>query len=88
VNVSSRADPDPVLGNTMRRLRKERGATQEALAYKSGFSVGTWTRLEHNRSNATWTNVRKIILDGFGITFVEFAQALEETERLTADGGV
>jgi transcriptional regulator with XRE-family HTH domain len=71
----------------MRRLREKRGATQEALANKCTFSIGTWSKIERNRSNATWTNIREIILDGFGLTFVEFAKALEETERLMGEGG-
>ena len=72
--MTAPADPDPLFGNTMRRLRKERGETQEELASRCTFSMGTWSKIERNRSNATWTNIREIIIDGFGITFVEFAK--------------
>jgi transcriptional regulator with XRE-family HTH domain len=78
--VTTPADPDPALGATIRRLRKERGQTLESLAFKVGCSVSAWGRIERGQVNATWSNIRKAV-KALELTFTEFGQALDETEH-------
>jgi transcriptional regulator with XRE-family HTH domain len=53
-------DPDPALAATIRRLREERGLSQEEVAYSAGVTVGTYTRLERGKANPTWLTLRRI----------------------------
>ena len=56
------------IGQTIKRLRKERNLTQEELAEKSGVSRGTISALESGTIRITTTK-----------TLVKLAQALETT---------
>jgi transcriptional regulator with XRE-family HTH domain len=52
--------PDPVLAAVLRRLREDRGMTMEALAFKSGVSIGSLGRIERGRSSAAWSTIVQI----------------------------
>jgi len=52
--------PDPALAAVLRRLREDRGMTLEALAFKSGVSIGSLGRIERGRSSAAWSTVVQI----------------------------
>jgi transcriptional regulator with XRE-family HTH domain len=69
--------PDQTLASTLRRLRLERGLTQEALAFHAGVTVSALARIERGLSNPAWT------------TLVRIANALEITPGeliVTAEG--
>jgi transcriptional regulator with XRE-family HTH domain len=51
---------DQALASTLRRLRDDRGQTQEDLAYKAGITVAALARIERGNTNPTWTTVRSI----------------------------
>jgi len=51
------ASSDPVLGGVLRRLREERGISQEALAVHAGLTSGTLTRLELGQSDPSWSTI-------------------------------
>lgn len=52
--------PQPALGKAIRQLRRERGISQEALAYEAGVTSGTLSLIERGRSNPTWGTVQGI----------------------------
>jgi transcriptional regulator with XRE-family HTH domain len=58
--VSAPTQPDPALAVTLRRLRTERGDTQEDLAHRAGLTVAAFARIERGTANPTWTTVRRL----------------------------
>jgi transcriptional regulator with XRE-family HTH domain len=73
------AKPDPQLAATVLRLRKERGITQEELAYKANLTISGMARIERGRSNPGWTTVLAIA-GALGITLQDLARATEGGE--------
>jgi transcriptional regulator with XRE-family HTH domain len=51
---------DPVLGTVLRRLRKERGETQEDIAFGSDLAAGTISKIERGKMDPAWSTVRSI----------------------------
>jgi transcriptional regulator with XRE-family HTH domain len=68
--------PDPALAAVLRRLRVERGATQEALAFRSGITTGSLARIELGQASPAWTTVRQIAT-ALDVSLVEIAAAVE-----------
>ncbi len=68
--------PDPALAAAIRRLREQRGETQEAVIHRSGLSVTAYVRAERGVSNPAWTTVLKIAA-ALDVTIAELAQATE-----------
>lgn len=68
--------PDPTLAAVLRRLRMERGATQEALAYRSGITTGSLARIELGQASPAWTTVRQIAM-ALEVSMAEIAEAVE-----------
>jgi transcriptional regulator with XRE-family HTH domain len=58
--VSAPIQADRALAVTLRRLRHERGETQEDLAHRAGLTVAAFARIERGHANPTWTTVRRI----------------------------
>ena len=58
--VSAPNQPDRALAATLRRLRTERGHTQEELAHMAGLTVAAVARIERGQANPTWTTVRRL----------------------------
>jgi transcriptional regulator with XRE-family HTH domain len=56
----------------------ERGATQEALAYRSGITTGSLARIELGQASPAWTTVCQIA-DALEVSMVELAAAVEES---------
>jgi transcriptional regulator with XRE-family HTH domain len=52
--------PDPALAAVIRRLREDRGESQEALAYRSHMAGGTLARIELCQASPAWVTVRDI----------------------------
>ena len=75
-----RTGVDQSLAITLRSLRVQVDMGQEGLAHAAGVSVATYARIERGQVNPTWTTVRRIIA-ALGLTFAEFAAALEAVER-------
>lgn len=78
------APPDQNLASVLKRLRVERGITQEALAFHANITVSTLTRIERGVSNPTWTTLLKIA-DALDITPVALIAAREDTHRQAPD---
>lgn len=51
---------DRALARVIRRLREERGESQETLAYRSGITSAALARIELGQSSPAWTTVRDI----------------------------
>jgi transcriptional regulator with XRE-family HTH domain len=68
--------PDPTLAAVLRRLRVERGTTQEALAFRSGITTGSLARIELGQASPAWTTVRQIA-EALDVSLVDLATAVE-----------
>lgn len=75
------------VGETLRRLRKERGKTLEQLGEEAGLGRGQLSRIENGRQEATLGTLSKI-LGSQGVTRREFFRRydLVETEALAIAG--
>jgi len=74
--VPPRLPGDRELGRAVRRLREERGLTQEELASRAGTTFGTVSRVESAKSAPAWWTVRKIA-EALGVSIAELATAAE-----------
>jgi transcriptional regulator with XRE-family HTH domain len=74
--VSRAPAPDPALAAVLKRLREERGLTQEALAFKSGVSISSLGRIEMGRTSAAWTTVVQLA-DALGVSMGELGAAVD-----------
>jgi transcriptional regulator with XRE-family HTH domain len=77
---------DPVLPVVLRRLRTERGLSQEALAFASGVTVSTLSRIERGENSPTWATLMQIAR-ALDVTPIELVIAVENArERPGASG--
>jgi transcriptional regulator with XRE-family HTH domain len=67
------------LASTVRRLRTDRGDTQEDLAHRAGLTVAAFARIERGHANPTWTTVRRIAL-ALEVSLTALAEAVERTK--------
>jgi transcriptional regulator with XRE-family HTH domain len=74
--VSAPTQPDPALAATVRRMRVERGDTQEDLAHRAGLTVAAFARIERGHANPTWTTVRRIAV-ALEVSLAALAEAIE-----------
>lgn len=66
----------PDLGGAIKRLREERGLTQEDLAHKAGIVTGTLSRTETGDTSPSWRTV-KGIAKALGISAAELVATAE-----------
>ncbi|HEV3071210.1 MAG TPA: helix-turn-helix transcriptional regulator [Solirubrobacteraceae bacterium] len=78
------APPDQTLALELRRLRVERGLTQEALAFSANVTVSALARIERGRSNPTWTTLVRIA-NALNITPAELITAAESARGQTPE---
>jgi transcriptional regulator with XRE-family HTH domain len=57
-------------------MRSERGLTREALAFRSGITVGSLARIELGQAVPGWDTVRRLAT-GLDISMVELSAAVE-----------
>jgi transcriptional regulator with XRE-family HTH domain len=76
---SSKAPPSG-LGKAIRRLREERGMTQEGLAHEAGSTVATISAIERGRSNPNWGTV-EAIAGALSVSVAELARASEDVAK-------
>lgn len=82
------------VGETLRRLRKERGKTLDELGHEAGLGRGQLSRIENGRQEATLTTLSKVLVSQ-GMSRREFfrryelveaeAEALDRSGALPAD---
>jgi transcriptional regulator with XRE-family HTH domain len=83
----TRPSPHP-FGGVVRRLRHQRGITQEALAFKANVTIATLSRIERGVTTPAWTTLQDIS-GALGITLRDLAGAAEgeQTHPAPAPGG-
>jgi len=81
--MAPRTEPQPGLGRAIRRLRTERGLSQEELGLRAGIHPTWVSHLESGRNNPAWGSVRRLA-EALGVTLSELAALAEE---LDGDGG-
>jgi transcriptional regulator with XRE-family HTH domain len=74
--VSAPTQTDLALAATVRRMRVERGDTQEDLAHRAGLTVAAFARIERGHANPTWTTVRRIAT-ALEVSLADLAEAVE-----------
>jgi transcriptional regulator with XRE-family HTH domain len=67
---------DPDLAAVLRRLREDRGITQEALAARAGITTGSYARVELGQASPAWLTVRQIA-KALDVPLAEIARAVE-----------
>jgi len=68
--------PDPALAAVLKRLRTARQESQEALAYRSGLSSGSYARIELAQAAPGWDTVRAIA-KALEITMTQLGEAID-----------
>jgi transcriptional regulator with XRE-family HTH domain len=58
--MAPRTEPQIGLGLAIRRLRKERGMSQEALGHRADIHPTWISHIESGRNNPAWGSVRRI----------------------------
>jgi transcriptional regulator with XRE-family HTH domain len=58
--MAPRKEPQPALGQAIRRLRKERGLSQEELGLLAEIHPTWISHIESGRTNPAWGTVRRI----------------------------
>ncbi len=80
LTMSAPKQTDAAFATTVRRLRIERGETQEDLAHRSGLTVAAFARIERGHANPTWTTVRRIA-DALDVTLGALGEHVERAQR-------
>jgi transcriptional regulator with XRE-family HTH domain len=75
-----RKPPDQVLAAVLKRLRQERGITQEQLAFDTALTVSALSRIERGLNNPTWTTVRSIA-KALGMSMTDIVTAVEQVDH-------
>ncbi|MHB8241513.1 MAG: helix-turn-helix domain-containing protein [Solirubrobacteraceae bacterium] len=78
--MSSPIQADAALAATFRRLRTERGETQEDLAHRAGLTVAAFARIERGHANPTWTTVRRIAA-ALEVSLATLGEHVERAQR-------
>jgi transcriptional regulator with XRE-family HTH domain len=71
---------DPALAAVLRRVRGERGLSQESVAHQAGVSYTTLAKIELAQSAPAWHTVRSLA-KALGLTMTELGAAVEDAER-------
>jgi transcriptional regulator with XRE-family HTH domain len=69
--------PDLRLAALLKRLREERGVTQEQLAYDAGITSSALSRIERGVNSPGWMTVRRIA-KALNVNLVRLASDLEK----------
>jgi transcriptional regulator with XRE-family HTH domain len=68
--------PYPPIGALLKRLREERGGTQEQLAFDARITISALSRIERGLNNPGWATVAHIAR-ALGVSLVELGAELE-----------
>jgi transcriptional regulator with XRE-family HTH domain len=75
-----KADPDHGLAQAVRRLRTDRGLSQEQLAHRANLTTSVVGAIEGARSNPQWATV-KAIAAAIEVPLAELAALSEKLDR-------
>ena len=71
---------DPAVAVVLRRCRVQRGISQENLAFQSGLTIASLSRMERGVTSPSWSNVQAVAR-ALGLTLGEFAIAVEAEQH-------
>jgi transcriptional regulator with XRE-family HTH domain len=71
---------DCALATVVRRLREQRGQSQEQLGYRAGLTAGALARIELAQSAPAWATVLDIA-HALELSLVDLAAAVEDERR-------
>jgi transcriptional regulator with XRE-family HTH domain len=77
--MAPRTEPQPGLGKAIKRLRAERGLSQEEVGLRAGIHPTWISHIESGRNNPAWGSVRRIA-EALGVRLSELAALAEELE--------
>lgn len=77
--MAPRSEPQPELARAIRRVRAEKGISQEELAHRADIHPTWVSHLESGRNNPSWASVRRICR-ALDIRVSELAMMAEELE--------
>jgi DNA-binding XRE family transcriptional regulator len=80
------AASDQTLASVIKRLRLERGVTQEALAFSAEVTIATLSRIERGVTNPAWLTLTKIA-KALDITPAELVSAAEDAHKQPPEEG-
>ena len=66
---------DPALAALLKRLREERGITQEQLAFDAGITTSALSRIERGLNSPGWLTVKQIA-EALGLSLSELIAEL------------
>ncbi len=72
-----REQPDPAFAALLKRLREQRGITQEQLAFDAAVTVSALSRIERGLTSPGWATVRRIAR-ALSLSMVELASELDD----------
>jgi transcriptional regulator with XRE-family HTH domain len=75
-----REPPDLLLAALLKRLREERGLTQEQLAFDAGVTVSALSRIERGLNTPGWGTVTRLA-EALDVSLVELAAQVESQAR-------
>ena len=67
------------LAELLKRLREERGVTQEQLAFDAGITSSALSRIERGLNNPRWTTLKRIA-EALKVSLVDLATDIEMGE--------
>jgi transcriptional regulator with XRE-family HTH domain len=71
--------PDLSLAALLKRLREERGISQERLASDANITSSALSRIERGLNNPRWTTLKRIA-NALEISLVDLARGMEMSE--------
>jgi transcriptional regulator with XRE-family HTH domain len=74
-----RSEPQPALGNAIKRLREECGLSQEGLGHAAEIHPTWISHIESGRNNPAWGSVKRIAA-ALGVKVSELAALAEQGE--------
>jgi transcriptional regulator with XRE-family HTH domain len=76
--------PDQNLASVLKRLRQERGLTQEGLAFRAHVTISALSRIERGLSNPVWTTLARLA-DALEIPPAQLIATAEEVAEPSHD---
>ena len=73
-----RAPVDPALAAVLRKLRHDRGLSQEAVARRAEITKNAYMRIELGQASPAWSTVRRIA-DALEVTLEQLAAEVERS---------
>jgi transcriptional regulator with XRE-family HTH domain len=77
--MPSQLPPDPALAAALRRLREDRGLSQESVARRADLSYTTLSKIELAQSVPSWASVRALAR-ALNVKLKELAAEVERQE--------